>query len=130
MTEEYNVPSVIGLRDSFGSLTLEKSRPPHTRTTKERRHKDQSSYLRPGEVLTIEVEVDPSFPQDSYEINWSVHGTQVSGPKIVIELDNTHVSERLRFFCRVVSNEEWHRFGNYDDALFIDYKVLPPPKSA
>ncbi|WP_306114818.1 MULTISPECIES: hypothetical protein [unclassified Roseovarius] len=130
MTEEYNVPSVIRIRDSFGSLTPKQPRPPHARTTKERRNKDQSSYLRPGEVLTIEVEVDPSFPSDSYEINWSVGGTRLSGPKITIELDKTHVGERLRFFCRVVSNEDWHRYGDCDDSLFIDYKVLPPPNNA
>jgi len=79
----------------------------------------------------LEVEVDSSFPRDYYTITWSYRLSHsdhrnYEGNRIVIDIDNTHVKEDFAIYCKVTSNEEWHRCGDYDDMVALIYKVLPP----
>lgn len=74
---------------------------------------------------------DPMFERSSYQLKWTWEGNGTIRPDgtncLILELDNSHVREKFHFHCQVVSNRDWHRFGHYDDWLWLTYKVLPPP---
>jgi hypothetical protein len=89
------------------------------------------SYLRPGDTLTIEVEVDPAFDKDEYIIRWQTVSKLPekipNGSKVIIHITPKQVAERFSVICTVVTNKEWHRMNEgMDDRLFLNYKVLPP----
>jgi len=132
MVQNYNVPMIIKITDSLGN---------ELHSTQMKRNltgrgvydfsQDEKNFLRPGDTLMLEVEVDPSFPRDCYRITWSYRPSHsdhrnYEGNRIVIDINNTHVHERFAIYCKVTSNEEWHRCGDCDDSFGLIYKVLPP----
>jgi len=130
MGRQYNVPSVIRYSDSFGT----------SRHENEFRRQggdgsgfllfdtDPTKYLRVGDVLSIQVEIDPSFDPDDYEVRWQMigGGEPIVGSHLRIEIQTGHVNERFEIQCYVTSKKEWHRFGGWDDFLAVRFKVLPP----
>jgi len=129
MGQLYNVPTVIRVTDSIGrSANLTASRPSGFAMVDY--SNDPSAYLRCGDKLSIEVEIDPAFDPEEYEIRWSVSNVpapQVYGPKFEILLTERFVSTRFCVVCHVTSNKTWHKAGTYDDQIDIAYRVLPPP---
>lgn len=123
MSQEYNAPSFIRLRDNQGHNEIVK-------------HTQDSFYfggsLRPGDGLRLEVEVDSSFDPADYTIRWTVNNIQANqgdsgaGPNFSITLSDRHVSENLMFSFELISNKSWHRHGNYDARMTVGYRVLPP----
>jgi hypothetical protein len=129
---EYNVPMIIKVADSLGNVC---------QATELRR--DSASYascrfyikssgrLYPGDRLTIEVEVDPTFERSSYRLEWFWRGNKPAQlndvERVVIDIDNSHVEETFGIQCKVISNRDWHRLGDHDDIVLVMYKVLPPP---
>ena len=127
LEREYNVPTIIRVTDSFGnefdvsrirygagSIVLKKA---------------PAGVLRPGERLSIEVEIDPTFERSSYCINWfwpEMMSAAGDSERIVIAIENRHVREDFRVSCTVKSTREWHKLGDYDDLIHIGYRVLPP----
>ena len=88
-------------------------------------------FLRPGDTLTLELEIDPSFDPSSYKLTWgSAKGFSTfipDGSKAVIAITNKQVSQRFDIHCRLTTNKEWHRMQmGADDFLMLYYKVLPP----
>jgi hypothetical protein len=88
-------------------------------------------FLRPGDTLTIEVEVDPSFDVENYTLSWSSikswSDSRITGTKVVIPITNKQVGQQFDVQCRLTSNKDWHRMGmGADDFLMLYYKVLPP----
>lgn len=132
MVQNYNVPMIIKITDSLGN---EIHSTQIRRNNTGRGHydftKDQKNFLRPGDSLMLEVEVDSIFPRDNYTITWSYYDfypehSNYKGERIVIDIDRRHVREDFVIHCIVTSNEEWHRCGDCDDAVSLIYKVLPP----
>lgn len=130
MGQEYNVPLILKVIDSFGNVF-------HRNQMREVVHggiaemlnTKPSNYLRPGDTLTIEVEVDPAFNPDEYTVSWhSDLGENIpDGSKAVIHITPKHVKEMFAITCIITTGKEWHRLGhNIDDRLFLYYKVLPP----
>jgi hypothetical protein len=131
VVQNYNVPMIIKITDSFGN---------EVHSTQIRRNNtgrgfynfndNERNFLRPGDTLRLEVEVDSSFPRDSYTINWvhSYAGFDIidDGRSLVLHINNRCVREDFTINCKVTSKEEWHRCGDCDDAVTLLYKVLPP----
>jgi hypothetical protein len=132
LEKEYNVPTIIRVADSLGNVcdvsgmrgvqgeggvTCQFNETP-------------SGALRPGERLSIEVEIDPSFERLSYCIRWNWRGMSSGeggdSARIVINIENRHVKQEFVVWCYVTSTKEWHRLGDYDDLVGIVYTVLPP----
>jgi hypothetical protein len=126
---QYNVPTVIRYSDSFGT----------SRHENEFRQepggpgfllfdKDPTKHLRVGDILSMQVEIDPSFAPNDYEVRWEFLGAgqSLTGPKVTIEIQKRHVNERFEIQCYVTSKKDWHRFGGWDDFLAVTFKVLPP----
>jgi len=131
MNREYNVPLILKVVDSFGNIFY--------------RHQMQNVYdsgimkmldtdpkcvLWPGDTLTIEVEVDPSFSPEEYSVIWySVKGfcePIPNGCKAAIKITSKQVGQQFDIQCRILSNKDWHRMHiGIDDILLLYYKVLP-----
>ncbi|MEI4770920.1 hypothetical protein WAX74_14955 [Psychrobacillus sp. FJAT-51614] len=133
MMQLYNVPTFIQLTDSKGN-TFYTSQIDNNRngTGGAGLNLQKRGYeLYPGETLQIEIEVDPSFKEEEYIINWiytSVNPAPTkSGKKFNLTLDNSHVREDFTVYCKITSiGRDWHRLGDCDDRLSITYRVLPP----
>lgn len=132
MQQTYDVPLILKLTDSFGNV--------FTRSQFDGCHDGGISltffdkpqmHLRPGDTLTLEVEVDPTYDPSMYSVNWSStkawSGAPTSGHKVVIPITNTQVAQQFDVQCRIKTTREWHRMHmGIDDFLLIQYKVLPP----
>lgn len=135
MNDQYNVPLILKFTDSFGNEMYRNQINDNQLGLGGKDHSFANNpkyYLRPGDILTLEVEVDPSFDESEYIIKWTaspfdISESEILGKKIVINVSVKNVGEGFNVTCKVVSNKNWHRlsFGN-DDLLVIRYKVLPP----
>ena len=132
MRQQYDVPLILKLVDSFGNVFTRSqfggaadggiamhftSRP--------------EMFLRPGDCLLLEIEVDPAFDHDCYGIDWryahSTSQSQLDGKRISIPITNKQVCEQFDVTCRVTSKREWHRLNmGADDYMWLAFKVLPP----
>jgi hypothetical protein len=133
MSQEYNVPLILKITDSFGNVfhrsQLQEVSP--SGETLKRLDAEPNNYLWPGDTLTVEVEVDPAFDPAEYSISWRFHPsaseTVPDGPRAMVHITPKHVSVQFAVTCTVASNKEWHRMGRgVDDKLHLIYKVLPP----
>ena len=125
---EFNVPRIIKLTDSFGNTTHLNEIESHIGPWFF--NKDPKNYLRPGDRLGIEVEIDPSFDTSSYTIEWDINGNTISkytnNTKISLEIEVKHVRIYFSVACSIISNKIWHKHGICDDKIDLLYKVLPP----
>lgn len=132
MNNEYNVPTIIKVSDSFGNIFhRDQFSPVHDGGIIKSFAQDRQYDLRPGDILTIEIEVDPAFDPASYTIRWAstrqLESIATDQPKIVIPITNKFVAAQWDLQCSVTSDEDWHRMSQgSDDFLFLAYKVLPP----
>lgn len=130
--DNFNVPLVVHFSDSFGnSIYREQMTVVEPYGVMVNMKDLQTCHLYPGDILTLEVEVDPSFAPTEYTLNWMCFGPSISGsnttPKIVIPITLAHVGEQLDFRCTVTSTKEWHRSAiGFDDMFDVRYQVLPP----
>lgn len=88
-------------------------------------------HLRPGDTLTLELEIDPAYDPATYTIMWSStkpwSSSPVSSTKTVIQITNKQVGQQFDVQCRVTTTRDWHRMQmGADDFLMMIYKVLPP----
>jgi hypothetical protein len=113
--DTYNAPRILRMWDSFGHVE-------HAETAQaERRHKfdysdDPASFLRPGDTLTIEIEVDPSFSVEGFIVKWSsiIYGDDQRGEqllKFVLPVENRHVGRELQIDIKIGSS--WKRVGDF-----------------
>jgi hypothetical protein len=130
MQQQFNVPTVIRIVDSFGHAVDRSGLIGHPDGPAMLDYsRDEQSYLRSGDTLSIEVDVDPSFDPASYEIKWlisNVGGPIIYGRKFTLPLTERYVSTRFCAVCHVISNASWHKLGTHDDQIEIAYRVLPP----
>ncbi len=132
MHETYNVPTILKVTDSFGhSFTRSQFGPCHDggimMTFLDKPH----LFLRPGDTLTVEVEIDPAFDPASYSIVWASikpwTTASLRGAKAIIPITNKQVGQQFDVQCRITSDKDWHRMHmGCDDFLMLYYKVLPP----
>jgi|SRR6185436_3178870 len=128
MQMTFNVPRFVEFKDSFGNekyLDLANS------TTQIVNYINKPQfYLRPGDYLSIEMEVDESFNPDEYTILW--RSTKLipdfgNVKKINLKIENHHVTQEFNIQCVLTSKKEWHRRNDgSDDLLLIYYTVMPP----
>jgi len=127
MAQQYNVPTVLKLTDSLGHVVNLLGRSGQGMVDYSN---DSASFLRCGDNISIEVEVDPSFDVSEYNIRWTIAniggGPNFVGNKYTLHLAERYVSTRLCIVCWVASNKSWHRLGSVDDQIDVAYRVLPP----
>lgn len=129
---EYNVPQIIRITDSFGNERYRDSfiDAKGANSVVCLLDNNSSNYLRPGDKFRIDIQIDPTFNKDEYDIVWFIADFKTeefnSKPYLFFEVNNSHVSERLVILCTITSNKTWHKYKNIDDSLVICLKVLPP----
>lgn len=131
MQSEYNVPTILKFSDSLGNLCFRNQMIGSAGEVLMDLSDQPTSVLYPGDILTLEVEVDPAFGPTDYTISWKCSADSVepipSGPKATINITTKHVAEHMIIWCNITSNNEWHRMGvRGDDSLSVLYKVRPP----
>ena len=129
MAKNYNAPTIIRLTDSRGFIFHDAQiRRNQTGRGGVDLAEDSTAWLRVGDTLGLEVEVDPSFAPDDYRIEWVVpnwEGPFPTGSRFAMVVTESHVNYAFTLYCRVTSNKSWHRCGNVDDAVGVTYRVLP-----
>ena len=132
MDNEYNVPLILKVVDSFGNVFhRSQMNNVHDGGIGKNFMTEPEFYLRVGDVLTLEIEVDPSFSVDEYSIKWaSAKGFSNSvgnEKKVIIHITEKQVAQSFDVQCRITSNKDWHRMHlGADDFMILHYKVLPP----
>ena len=130
--KDFNVPTIVQFSDSFGNVIYREQMIAVAPLGVMVDLKDNPRcYLHPGDILTFQIEVDPSFEPSDYSVSWTSFGPPILGsttaPKLVIPITLAHVGEQLDFRCTVTSKKEWHRStSGFDDMFDAKYRVLPP----
>lgn len=126
---EFNVPRIIKVTDSFGN-TIHLNEIEKLLINNWQLGSDHKNYLRPGDTLGIEIEIDPSFNPSSYTIEWLINNRIINeynnNTKISFDIEVKHVGSIFSVDCQIISNKIWHKHGIRDDYIKIFYKVLPP----
>ena len=132
MQQSYNVPLILKITDSFGNVfTRSQLGPCHDGGIMISFLDTDDMFLRPGDTLILEIEVDPSFATDEYKILWTSTKPWDKSPltdkRVVIPITNRQVAQQFDVQCRITTNKDWHRMHmGADDFLMLYYKVLPP----
>lgn len=130
MSNDYNVPLILKLSDSFGNVLTRDQFDDAGSAQLAQFQREPKFNLRPGDFLSLEVEADPSFSPDLYKIHWSTtQGDPINseGNRLEIHIQNGHVNEAYVIQCSIKTHNSWHRLQyGQDDLLLIYYKVLPP----
>lgn len=122
--QEYNVPQITKITDSFGNVIVRKD---FNQFETHFFDKDPKFHLRPGDILSIEVEVDPSYTDAKYQFRFGGATNDYSyDNKLVYKITNHDVSARKTIHCQLRSDKSWHKTFNLDDQITLFYKVLPP----
>lgn len=131
LDREYNAPTIIKVSDSRGLVFHDAQiRRNNTGRGGIDLTSEQSAWLRSGDTVGIEAEIDPSFSAEEYNVDWvfpeGVNAQKYnSNRRVVLCLTDDNVRVDFTIYCKVVSNKNWHRCGDVDDCVGITYKVLP-----
>lgn len=132
MQQEFNVPLILRVTDSFGQVFMRSQfRPCHDGGIMKTFLDQPQYFLRPGDTLVLELEVDSSFDADTYALTWAsakgLGSSPPTGSRVVLPIVNKHVGQQFDIQCRLTTKNEWHRMHmGADDFLMLYYKVLPP----
>jgi hypothetical protein len=122
--QEYNVPQIIKITDSFGNVFIRKD---FQNYGSHDFSNNAECFLRPGDVLSIEVEVDPSYTDTKYQFRFGGTPQDYSyNNKLIYTLRMSDVDKRKPIYCQIRSDKDWHKQFNMDDQVTLFYKVLPP----
>lgn len=129
-SKAYNVPTFVRVTDNVGNScdAAGFSNAGNFRMCDFRQ--GEHGTLVPGDTLIIEVEIDPSFDADAYQVTWFTAPTNRvgNGPRFERLIEESDVAEMVGVYFRVVSKKAWHRYGDHDDQLVMNYSILPPPE--
>lgn len=129
MSKEFYVPTFVSYSDSLGNYGNLPASEWHYRAI------DLSNLhhkrLYPRDVLTIDVDVDSSFDQESYDVIWYIKthpSWRGEESKAIITLTEEHISQRIEIQFKLKTTNSWHKeSGGFDDILDLYYRVLPTP---
>jgi hypothetical protein len=130
MADEYNVPTIFRVSDSLGN-SFERSQLRTVHDGGIGMFLSDKVALRPGDVLTVELEIDPSFDPATYTIRWATINPPLQinteEPRLVLQITDKMVARDWNLQAYVTTNRSWHRMHlGADDFLAISYRVLPP----
>ena len=118
---KWNVPTIISIHDSLGNILQPL---PHSIV-----HViSQDLYV--GDTYSVSIEIDPSFNISDYTIKWSniigLDYTEYENKTTLsITFTKSDIGQQFEFYCQIVSNKDWHKYGYYDDMQHFCLCVLP-----
>lgn len=127
-SNEFQVPQISKVTDPLGKVfTREQCLNYGGGAIGLARDNDPEYSLKPGDTLTLSVEMDSSYPADEYELSWHISNGPLLGfgTHLELKIEESHISPGLLILCKVVSNKSWHKIrSTYDDLFGIKLKVL------
>lgn len=127
MEQEFNVPLILKYKDSFGNIVFRKNFGKNILGAGMINHSRNKQYfLRPGDTISIEIEVDPSFEKEFYSLRWTpkIENSENSN-KFTYCIQTKDIGENFNIAVKLVTTNEWHRLNGWDDYLVTKFKVLP-----
>jgi hypothetical protein len=92
MQKAFNVPSIIRFSDSLGNTSYLENVPEDVNSRVVDLRRGGHGNLYPGDTLLAEIEVDPSFQENEYDVAWDVFGGENgTGPVARIFILSKHV---------------------------------------
>lgn len=130
MENDYNVPTILRVSDNIGN-SFERSQLSAVHDGGVGMFLANKVSLRPGDVLTLEIEIDPSFDPTTYEIRWAsvkpMSADRTDNHRIIINVTESIVAQEWTLQCRITTKNSWHRMQmGADDFLLLSYRILPP----
>ena len=128
MDKDYNAPTIIKITDSRGFVFHDSEISRFGDGLGQvNLIRDRSAWLTVGDILRVEVEIDPSFSPKDYRIRWEYPNRCVEHTEssLILNISHHHVRASFHVICKVVSNKTWHRCGDVDDHVTLMYRVLP-----
>ncbi len=130
MTKEFNVPTIIKVTDSFGNEVIPSDNEETVIFRLSAPSTKNPKVLYLGDQFSLTLEIDPSFQETDYHIDWhGKDGVEVleNGKKINVTINNKLIGENVMISCNIISNNEWHRYGKYDQSFILVFKAVPLP---
>jgi hypothetical protein len=128
MNQQFNVPLILKYSDGFGNVVFREGFGDTIMGGKYVSFEDSPQLvLRPGDTITVELEIDPTFSRNEYRLQWSHFIKDHDDTnKLTYTIQTKDVGENFSVTCNVITNKEWHRLRDCDDYLTVKLKVLPP----
>ena len=126
--KDFNIPTIIKVNDSLGNeYIIKDGRAGESLTIIDPVTKQKKVFYL-GDKFSLNLILDPSFSEDSYELIWQQkEGIEIldNGKRINVTITNQLRGESVIAMCKLVTKNEWHRFWGYDQQLFVNFKALP-----
>ena len=121
----WNVPRIIKVKDSLGNVFENSSE-----EGQQGAHFHLPQNFNCGDVYSVEVEVDSSFPSDSYSIRWAFNAVFkdefTNKAKYITTFTPKDVGTSRIIWCWIESKKDWHKYGSHDSKINLHFTVLPP----
>lgn len=125
----YNVPNAIKLCDSLGNV-FDLNNNTNSQYIELKNESNQKYKFDIGQKYSLWLKLDPSFSEEEYIFKWFVNGRVADDveneSKFTITFEEKHVNQNQLITCIIKSNKSWHKYGNYDQRIFVTFEVLPP----
>ena len=127
MEKDFNVPTITRYQDSLGNRSFLENVHENVNNRVIDWRRQGIGDLRPGDTLVAEIEIDPSFAPNDYDVIWYVFAADNgNSPTARVLITNKHVGEQFELRFTIKTKKEWHRFHDCDEGLTVLYRVLPP----
>ncbi|HEY4848774.1 MAG TPA: hypothetical protein VIH87_13560 [Methylocella sp.] len=127
MEKDFNVPTITRYQDSLGNRSFLENVHENVNNRVIDWRRQGIGDLRPGDTLVAEIEIDPSFAPNDYDVIWYVFAADNgNSPTARVLITKKHVGEQFELRFTIKTKKEWHRFHDCDEGLTVLYRVLPP----
>ena len=121
----WNVPRIIKVKDSLGNVFYNPNDENNLGSIFAVKNE-----LRCGDTYSVEIEVDPSYSKNEYEIIWERGFIEKkefrNSEKYVITFGVADVTKLHSISCKIVQKKEWHKYTFHDCIIHVHLTVLPP----
>ena len=118
----WNTPFIIKATDSLGKEYY----PNENKTLFEVFQVDKIFSV--GDTYKIWVEIDNSFNEDSYRIEWRFFDSgAILSPshECCITFSVAEISANKSLSCKIIQNQEWHKHSHFEHEIVFSFDVLP-----
>ncbi|MFY0630167.1 MAG: hypothetical protein JXR05_07275 [Flavobacteriaceae bacterium] len=126
--KEFNIPTIIKVVDSLGNEYLIKDGRAGERLNIKDTTTNKMKTFYHGDQFSLDLTVDPSFDDTSYRLEWMPkNGMEIlnNGKKINVTITDELIGNEVILWCRLITENGWHRYLKYDQQLIVHFKALP-----
>ena len=122
----WSVPRIIKVKDSLGNVfnnPVDQNGRSSIFVVK--------NELHCGEKYSVEIEVDPSYSKDQYNIVWEGNDGKEdkrfkNNEKYTIQFNIKDIAQLHLIGCKIIQKKEWHKYTYHDCRIWLHLTVLPP----